>query len=239
MKIVVTTLILSLLLHVNLALAQEDVETLLEIPYVVADVVFDEFACPSNTNVLTEENILRALASHKTEELLDDVITYSEVFERWSKIPVAELPRKDIATNALSSSQIRAEHIAYFNQAWHKGTEPIARRGSILTIAMIELASRREANAKPYLSRIAETQLPKELGVPRCARVKRLYQNPAADAWLILTMPQGLSEGEKTDWLTDFIGRERELGKKGKRWAIEAAERMLRRIECERKDPAS
>ncbi|MDO9541196.1 MAG: hypothetical protein Q7J98_02590, partial [Kiritimatiellia bacterium] len=74
-------------------------------------------------------------------------------------------------------------------------------------------------------------------------------RNKAAEAWVTLQMPGGLTDNQKAmlldnygvpkmkgltndqkAWLGNFIKSEKEEGEDGKKWAIEAAERILRKM---------
>ncbi len=134
---------------------------------------------------------------------------------------------------------MRAQKVKIFKEMWNRGTEPITKHGAIISIEMSELAARHETDAKPYLKRIADTKLPEELGVPTCARIKSNYQNPAAEAWLKLTMPKDMPVTEAKVWLTNFITEEKTKRAEKNPWATEAAERMLRRMGKETQSSAS
>lgn len=77
-------------------------------------------------------------------------------------------------------------------------------------------------------------------------------RNKAAEAWVALLMPEGLKNDQKARlldnlivpkmkgltndqkaWLANFIKSEKGLEKDGKKWAIEAAERILRKMDKE------
>ncbi|MBU4200155.1 MAG: hypothetical protein KJ919_09570 [Verrucomicrobia bacterium] len=61
-------------------------------------------------------------------------------------------------------------------------------------------------------------------------------RNKAAETWMALLMPEGSTNDQKA-WLDNFIKSEKMQGKDGKKWAIEAAERILRKMAKEQ--PAS
>lgn len=57
----------------------------------------------------------------------------------------------------------------------------------------------------------------------------KTVRNSAAEAWVILSMPEGLASDQKKIWLDNFMASEKGRGKNGKKWVIEAVERLLRK----------
>ena len=211
---------------------------------VLAESISAEFQCAGNTNVLTEDSLRNRLKTKKTSEIIDDISAYADIFEKWAKTSLPSFQTREEMTgagesNTLSAAEIRAHKVKIFKEMWNRGTEPITKYGAIISIEMSELAARHETDAKPYLIRIADAKLPKELGVPKCARVKSQYQNPAAEAWLKLTMPKDISDTDAKIWLTNFIAGEKAKAAEKKAWAVEAGERMLRNMEKESQSSAS
>ena len=205
---------------------------------VLAESISAEFQCAGNTNVLTEDSLRNRLKTKKTSEIIDDISAYADIFEKWAKTSLPSFQTREEMTgagesNTLSAAEIRAQKVKIFKEMWNRGTEPITKYGAIISIEMSELAARHETDAKPYLIRIADTKLPKGLGVPTRARVKSQYQNPAAEAWLKLIMPKDISDTDAKIWLTNFIAEENAKGVEKQAWAAEAGERMLRKMEKE------
>lgn len=204
----------------------------------LAESISAEFKGASNTVVLTEDSVRNKLKVKKTGDILDDVSTYADIFEQWAAHSVPDFDKQfKQSKDQIKKSKSLTEKEKAFKLDWlshdlyEQYSYPVSRYGSIIGIEMIELANRHETNAIPYLRQIAETELPKELGVPTCARIKSHYQNPATEAWVTLSMPGGLSDDQKKAWLDNFIASEKGPGQAGKKWAIDAAERMLRKQE--------
>lgn len=184
---------------------------------------------------IREGRIKEIIKQQKSEVLVKDLRIYANNFTKWSLSKLSVINETDDYqyNKELTQEEIRKQKTKQFKKEWYQGTEPIQRNGSIIVAEIQEIASRYETNAIPYLRRIAETKLPKELGVPTCARIKGHYQNPAAEAWLKLTMPKDMSVADAKLWLTNFITEEKAKGATKKDWTIEAAERRLRKVEEE------
>jgi hypothetical protein len=173
------------------------------------------------------------IQQQKTEELIEDLRIYAENFKTWSTTPLPHIVKSDGNRNSstLTPEASRKQKVEQFKKEWYQGTEPIQQNGSIIVAEMKELAIRRENKAVIYLKSIAESKLPMGLDNPTSAMIKHNYQKPASEAWVTLSMQEGLTDDQKKTWLTNFMANEKGQGQAGKKWAIEAAERMLRKID--------
>ena len=212
----------------------------------LAESISAEFKGASSTAVLAEDSVRNKLKAKKTGDILDDVSTYADIFEQWAAHSVPDFDKQfKQSKDQIKKSKSLTEKEKAFKLAWlshdlyEQYSYPVSRYGSIIGIEMIEIANRHETNATPYLKRIAAAELPKALGVPTCARVKHQYQNPAAEAWLKLTMPKDMPVTDAKVWLTNFLAEEKAKGADKKEWAVEAGERMLRKMEKESQPSAS
>lgn len=180
-----------------------------------------------------EGRIEKVIKQQKSEALIEDLRVYAKNFTSWS---TSELPviKKDIdhqSQKELTPEEKRKRGVAQFKKEWYQGTEPIQKNGSIIVTEIQELANRRDTNASVYCKLIAESKLPSGIDKSTSTMIKNHYQNPAAEAWVTLSMPDGLFDDQQKAWLDDLIMSEKRQGQSGKKWAIEAAERMLRKLE--------
>ena len=182
---------------------------------------------------LCEESINDFLQQQKTEEIVKDICIYAEIFETWAKQPILALQkREDIeVVKELTSREIRMQKVEQYRKMWNDGTEPITRCGGIIRLEIIEITNRREVKVMPCLERIARTKFPAFNNAATYSHIKSQYQNLAADAWMMLSAPEGLTDDEKKVWLINFMANEKGKGQGGKEWAVEAAERMIKRID--------
>jgi len=175
------------------------------------------------------------IKQQNSEDLVEDLRIYADNFKTWSVTYLPHIVKISDNQNSasLTSEEKRKQKIEQFKKEWYQGTEPIQQNGSIIVAEMKELAARNEKKAIIYLKSIAELKLPPGLDNPTSAMIKHQYQNPAAEAWLKLTMPKDISDADVKLWLTKFIAEEKAKGAEKKTWATEAAERMLRKMEKE------
>lgn len=196
--------------------------------------------CPLSASIalkykseIREGKLDNIVKQQKTEKLIEDLRVYANNFRKWSETPLDHMNRADNSpgSSVLSPEEIRKQKVEQFKKEWYQGTEPVQRNGSIVVAEIKELARRRVVKAAVYLQSIAESNLPLGLDKPTSAMIKHNYQNPAAEAWLTLIMPAELSDDQDKNWIAYFIKEEAGQGKSAKKWAIEAAERMIRKID--------
>ncbi|MCA1809702.1 MAG: hypothetical protein LC725_09685 [Lentisphaerae bacterium] len=232
MKLIFTTILWSILANFVFAQTNDSAEVIAR-KCILAESISMRFKGSENTNVFSDESVKAVLKNISSEIITDDLNNYADIFEAWAKQKAAKVAKESANSISISTNENkRSMLVREFKRVFDK-TGPIDRHGAIIRVEMLELADRHYTNAAPYLKRIAEVELPKALGVPTCARAKSHYQNPAAEAWVILKMPERLNEDDKLAWLTGFIENEKKLDAEAKIWAIEAAERMLRKMERE------
>jgi len=229
-------IIICFLLFVGFVFAQKNlVDTNIKEKCVLAESIAIEIK--SNlykSNVSIEEQIQLLLRSTNSDLITRDLCVYARIFESWVKNANQDYKKikNVIVTNDMivSTDTNKNQLIQEFKRKF-EATRPIEEFGGVIPAEMQEIACRHETNAMACLQRIAMAKLPQDLGLPTCARIKSRYQNPAAEAWVALSTPAGLSDSQKKTWLDNFIKSEKMQGKDGKKWAVEAAERMLRKQE--------
>ena len=178
------------------------------------------------TNNLNKDSVNDILQQKSSDEILQDLCSYAGIFEEWAKQPVPSGRKPEGKTKIERLFNVWKQEDSHM--------KPIQQYGGIISFEMIEIANRHKTEAMPYLERIAQTELPDFKNVAISAKIKGRYQNPAAEAWLRLSMPKDLRDDEKKAWLLDFIEQEQKKGAEQKKWAIDRAEWLLYKMEKEK-----